>query len=86
MNPNQVKDAFNKGIMLGPTINKDRYICPTTGAHFQFEDMCRRMKVMANKRMIDYRESGIGSGSLLSGKQLNKDLKNQQAIQALLAQ
>ena len=46
MNQEQVADVFSKGIILGPTINKDRYICPVTGAHFEFRDMSRRIEVM----------------------------------------
>ena len=42
-----IQDAFAAGIKLGPTINKDRYICPDTGAHFEFIDMCRRVKLAA---------------------------------------
>jgi hypothetical protein len=41
-----IQDAFNQGIKLGPSINKDRYICPDTGAHFEFLDMSRRIKIM----------------------------------------
>ena len=42
-----------KGIVLGPTINKDRYICPTTGAHFEWQDMVKRIKAAEKKRMFD---------------------------------
>ena len=45
-----VADVFNKGIILGPTINKDRYICPVTGCHFEFRDMCRRIDIMFKQR------------------------------------
>ena len=38
-----VEAIFDKGIILGPTINKDRYICPDTGAHFEWRDMCIRI-------------------------------------------
>lgn len=38
-----VAGIFDKGIILGPTINKDRYICPVTGAHFEWRDMCIRI-------------------------------------------
>ena len=81
MNQDQVRDVFQKGIILGPTINKDRYICPVTGAHFEWKDMCKRIEEMARKRMFEYREANIGGnsgagGSIMSGKQLNKDLKN----------
>lgn len=45
-----VNDMFNKGVILGPTINKDRYICPVTGAHFEWRDMCQRLQVLAKTR------------------------------------
>ena len=54
MDKNQLKDVFNKGIILGPTINKDRYICPVTGAHFEWRDMCKRIEAMAKERMFHY--------------------------------
>jgi hypothetical protein len=81
MNQDQVRDVFQKGIILGPTINKDRYICPHTGAHFEFNDMCRRMHEMARKRMFEYKEPGVeshnGNGrSVVSSKKLNKDLSS----------
>ena len=45
-----VEAIFDKGIILGPTINKDRYICPDTGAHFEYLDMFRRLKRISNQR------------------------------------
>jgi hypothetical protein len=71
MNQEQITDVFNKGIILGPTINKDRYICSVTGAHFEFRDMSRRIEVMNKQRIIEYGRD-IASGT----KQLNKELKN----------
>jgi len=50
-----IADAFQQGIKLGPTINKDRYICPNTGAHFEWRDMCKRIDVMAKERLFDPR-------------------------------
>lgn len=29
---------------------EDRYSCPMTGAHFQFDDMCRRLKRLERTR------------------------------------
>jgi hypothetical protein len=52
MASDQVKDVFEKGIILGPTINKDRYICPDTGAHFEFRDMSNRIHVMHKERTL----------------------------------
>lgn len=68
---NAIQDAFNQGIKLGPSINKDRYICPDTGAHFEFLDMCRRMKIMEKQRNLEYRDLALSSAT---GKRLNKDL------------
>ena len=36
----ETNDLAKLNIKLGPTINKDRYICPETGAHFEFNRMC----------------------------------------------
>ena len=46
-----IQEAFAQGIKLGPTINKDRYICPDTGCHFEFLDMCRRIKICEKVRL-----------------------------------
>jgi hypothetical protein len=54
---NAVTDAFNQGIKLGPVINKDRYICPITGAHFEWRDMCVRIEKALKNRMLDPRLS-----------------------------
>ena len=54
-----IAEAFAQGIKLGPTINKDRYICPETGAHFQFIDMCHRIKVANKERFKDPRFKDI---------------------------
>ena len=48
-----VDALFEKGIVLGPTINKDRYICPDTGAHFEWRDMCIRIQKAEKQRMFD---------------------------------
>ena len=79
MHADAVADVFQKGIILGPTINKDRYICPVTGAHFEFRDMSSRIEAMSKQRIIEYGRD-IASGT----KQLNKELKNQQAINKLI--
>ena len=70
MDQDVVAEVFNKGVILGPTINKDRYICPVTGAHFEHRDMCRRMDVMSRQRALVYKENTQQS------KKLNKDLNN----------
>ena len=69
-----IQDAFDQGIKLGPSINKDRYICPDTGAHFEFKDMCRRINIIARQRPMDPRDTGPISGA---GKRLNKDINDQ---------
>jgi len=72
----QVANLFNKGVILGPTINRDRYICPATGAHFEFRDMYRRLETVQRKREFDPSLQNIGT------RQLNKDvLADQQAVQ-----
>lgn len=53
MRDQQVANLFNKGVILGPTINQNRYICPNTGAHFEFRDMYRRLEVVRQEREFD---------------------------------
>ena len=61
---------------MGPTINQNRYICPNTGAHFEFRDMYRRLEVVRQKREFDPRDPANAS------KALNKEvLADQNAIQ-----
>ena len=61
---------------MGPTINQNRYICPNTGAHFEFRDMYRRLEVVRQKREFDPQNTHNAS------KQLNKEvLADQNAIQ-----
>jgi hypothetical protein len=55
MNQDELKDVFKKGIMLGPIINKDWYICPETGAHFEWQNMCKRLNIMNKQRFIDFK-------------------------------
>jgi len=58
MTAHQIEHAFAQGIKLGPTISKDRYLCPETGAHFAFPDMCRRLVRVESERTFDPRASG----------------------------
>ena len=44
-----------------------------TGAHFEMKDMCRRIEVMAKQRTIEF-------GRDPTTKVLNKELRNQHAI------
>ena len=39
----------------GPS--KDRYLCPRTGAHFEFKDVCKRIEKMHVKRKEEYGDS-----------------------------
>ena len=50
MNQGDIKSIFNQGLKLGPNVNKDRYICPITGAHFEWRDMCKRLEPIAQQR------------------------------------
>jgi len=38
-----------KGIYFDDN-NAQKYTCPKTGAHFEFDDMCRRIKRVQAKR------------------------------------
>ena len=51
-------DLNDINIKLGPTISKDRYICTKTGAHFEWMDMVRRLKILEKERIFDPRASG----------------------------
>jgi hypothetical protein len=45
-----VEELLNyKGIYAAPGSN-DKFTCPLTGAHFEFKEMCRRIKKVQNKR------------------------------------
>lgn len=79
-----IQDAFAQGIKLGPTINKDRYICPDTGAHFEFLDMCRRMKQCARNRAQQYPDLGNPLMTGSNPKRLNKELTDQTAVTAMM--
>ena len=69
LDPEQIAQVFNQGVKLGPTINKDRYICPDTGAHFEFNDMCKRMQIMYKDRCKEY-------GKEIPQQKLNPNLKS----------
>jgi len=62
MTAHQIDVAFTQGIKLGPTISKDRYLCPETGAHFAFPDMLRRLVKVESDRMFDPRAAGYKRG------------------------
>lgn len=79
-----IQEAFAAGIKLGPTINKDRYICPDTGAHFEFIDMCRRIKICEKLRLKQFPE--LAQMAVSNGKRLNKDLVDPQAVQNMRKQ
>jgi len=72
-----VAGIFDKGIILGPTINKDRYICPVTGAHFEWRDMCVRIQKAEKQRMFDPKYNQHGGKQT---KKLNLDLLNEQTV------
>lgn len=75
MRDSQVAQLFSKGVILGPTINQNRYICPSTGAHFEFRDMYRRLEVVRQKREFD--PQNVHN----THKQLNKEvLADQSAV------
>ena len=38
-----MKDAWHNGKKMGPNLDKKKYTCPVTGAHFEFSDMCQRV-------------------------------------------
>ena len=38
-----MKDAWANGKKMGPNMDKKKYTCPVTGAHFEFVDMCERV-------------------------------------------
>jgi hypothetical protein len=39
-----IKGFTTDGVVLVPNNSKDRYNCPLTGAHFEFNYMCRRIE------------------------------------------
>lgn len=61
-----LKTGLSHGVAVIPNDPKQRYICPDTGAHFKFEEMCTKIEVMERKRAIQY-------GLVSNVKYLNKD-------------
>lgn len=47
-----------KGIYEGE--QKEKYICPQTGAHFEYFDLCKRMSRLKEKRKLIDKQLGIG--------------------------
>jgi len=39
-----LKGFATEGVVLIPNNSKERYTCPTTGAHFEFKYMCGRLE------------------------------------------
>ena len=68
---------------MGPTINKDRYICPDTGCHFEFLDMCRRIKICEKVRLKQFPDLVASANG---GKRLNKEIVDVNAVNAIRKQ
>ena len=49
-NCDNINFANYKGIYAEDTNSDQKYTCPTTGAHFEFNDICRRIKKVIEKR------------------------------------
>ena len=78
MAQDKTNDLGKLNIKLGPTINKDRYICPETGAHFEFNKMCILLSAMSHERDFKYK-----MGQYSKNKVLNRELKSQNEIQKM---
>ena len=50
----ETNELAKLNIKLGPVINKERYICPEAGAHFEFNKMCILLSVMCHERDFKY--------------------------------
>ena len=49
-----LKGFATDGVVLIPNNSKERYNCPTTGAHFEFKYMCRRVEeLLVLRKAID---------------------------------
>ena len=45
-----LKQTAGGEVALEPVPPKERYNCPTTGAHFEFLDVCARLDTLARKQ------------------------------------
>lgn len=60
-----LKTGLSHGVAIVPGPPKEKYQCPYSGAHFSFDVMCDKIKLMEKKRAIEY--------NLTVMKILNKD-------------
>ena len=65
--------ANYKGIYADDDNSDQKYTCPVTGAHFEFNDICRRLHKVIEKRK-PYEDTLYGPPSAsISQKQQSKD-------------
>jgi hypothetical protein len=48
----EMKDAWANGKKMGPSNDKKKYTCPSTGAHFEFSDMWNRIHKLHKQREL----------------------------------
>ena len=52
-----LKTGLSHGVAIVPNAPKQRYNCPDTGAHFEFEDMCVRLEKLERLRFLEESKS-----------------------------
>lgn len=52
-----LKTGLSHGVAIMPSAPKQRYNCPETGAHFEFNDMCIRLEKIERLRFLDEHRS-----------------------------
>lgn len=69
-----LKTGLSHGVAIMPNAPKERYSDPTTGAHFDYSDMCARLERMAKKRFLENMKA--------ERKALSKDFLNERKFKA----
>ena len=62
-----LKTGLSHGVAVVPNPPKERYNCPKTGAHFEFNELCRRVERLKKLREDELNRTGE--------RHLKKDLK-----------
>ena len=59
-----LQTGLSHGVAIIPNAPKQRFSDPQTGAHFEFEEMCRRLEQLKKKRFQEEMQASSKSKSL----------------------
>ena len=59
-----LQTGLSHGVAIIPNAPKQRFSCPVTGAHFEFEEMCRRLELLKKKRFQEEMQASSKNKSL----------------------